>query len=633
MTTTVEVERSGTFEAIDYQDFKIELGTSVVQVAPTAEILTVAQESTQPAQRVRITIDGTRRFEGVTRSAGKIRQNGSKELTVEHDVVGLMDESVDVSLSSPTDQEVLRAALDNSNRGGTYTLDFVPSATTLSNDYDVSGRQVKRIFRDIMDRTGYVWRVDPTGETVHVETRGGRGLWQSFDAQTDNIGVVSFDDGSAKSVINDVEVIGTGGEAVSATASDSSSISTYGRRTGDSPYKISYVTTQTEAQSVADSILQPDPLPAAEILVGANAGTVDAPQINQTVDLTDATKDISAPGLTITKQTIEQGRATLNIGGDAGGSIERVNRNSKSQNDVTDPGSVYNSDRIADDAIQQSKLADLAVSLQKVQDGAIDTVKISDDAVEAPKVLAGTLTANEIAANTLTANEITSGTITALEIAADTLTANEIDVLDLDTQELKIGTPDDEKIIFEVNTVSNTDIPVMRPLSDVLADIGNNLNRFRRVFAETFDGGSIVISGGIESTFAPDGVGSDILVITANSSQTSLQPRNDNSCFVGTSIEAFSEMHAHNFVTASPDPIDSVDCDGLCDIDWYENPPGVVRQRARELGPTDSEIPGGRDHAPVELGTMANWLLETCKAQQDRIDSLEERLSAIEAKL
>jgi len=605
MTTTVEVERSGTFEAIGYQDFKIELGTSVVQVAPTSEILTVAQESTQPAQRVRITIDGTRRFEGVTRSAGKIRQDGSKELVVEHDGVGLMDESVDVSLSSPTDQEVLRAALDNSDRGGSYTLDFVPSATTLSNDYNVSGRQVKRIFRDIMDRTGYVWRIDPTGETVHVETRGGRGLWQSFDAQTDNIGVVSFDDGSAKSVINDVEVIGTGDEAVSATATDSTSISTYGRRTGDSPYKISYVTTQTEAQNVANNILQPDPLPAAEILVGANAGTVEAPQINQTVDLTDATKDISATGLTITKQTVEQGRATLKVGGDAGGSIERVNRNTKSRGDVTEPGSVYNSDRIADGAIQESELADLSVSLQKVQDGAIDTVKITDDAIETPKILTGAVTADEIKA----------GTITALEI----------DTLDLDTGELSVTAPSiDSGIAFELSSLAGgSDFASMDATGADETWIGRGGEFDAAVIKQPFplnDGSGTV---GLLNNFYGDGYFVNI------TGRTKIIPESDNTANVGTSSNSWAEMYAYSYIDAST---------GSAINDGGD----VLSGLADGHGPPDhcEKCDGDGETIGYAINEMARSAWDAIRAQQreienqqDRIDDLEERLSAIEVQL
>jgi len=127
-----------------------------------------------------------------------------------------------------------------------------------------------------------VWWVDPGGSTINVQPAGGRGLWNSLDAGTDGTGVVSFDEGSVQSVRNDVTVVGTSEQAVEGTASDSSSISTYGRRPGDSPYNVSYITSATEASDYANELLIPEPLASGKIVVPQSVGDVSEPLANYT---------------------------------------------------------------------------------------------------------------------------------------------------------------------------------------------------------------------------------------------------------------------------------------------------------------------------------------------------------------
>ncbi|AGC34572.1 hypothetical protein HSTV1_27 [Haloarcula sinaiiensis tailed virus 1] len=596
MATQIQVNRSGTFEDIDYSDFSIELGTSKAQIAPTASVTSQARESIQAGQELRIIIDGTTRFEGVTQSAGTKSRNGQRRVEVEHSGVKLMEEPVTLSLASPSVSDVLNAAVDAADSGGSWTVDTSDlPALTLSNDYNVESRKVKRIFRDMTDRAEAVWWIEPTGETIHVANGGDGGLWQSFDTQTDRIRVDEFDEGDVKTVRNDVEVIGTGDVAVSATETNSTSISTYGRRAGESPYKVNYVTTEAEAGALAQALLQPDPLAQGKITVSAASGAVESPQVNKTVDLTDPSKDIDETDLTINKQVIRQSRAELHIGQGATDAIARLNRNSKSEGDVTEPGSVYDTDRIDDLAITTEKLVDTSVIEGKIADLSISETKVQDESISTPK----------LQAEAVVAAKIEAGTITAVEIAAGTITANEIDTLDLDTQQFTVGA-DTSFLSFTTEQGATGEALVMEPDgTDGFAFFGNPF-------------GSADVS-----------VYSD-----AGNEMDAIRPFNgDNTGNVGNSSEAYADVYAHNFVTASPDPIESVDTESVTDVDWYDNPPEEIRRRARDIGDTDSEVPEGRDHTPVELGTMANWLLETCKAQQERISDLEERLSEIEEKV
>jgi len=677
MTTTVEVNRSGTFEAIDYEDFSITAGTSASKVAPTATVTTTVRETITAGQEIRIIIDGTTAFDGVTKSGGKKQQSGLRRVQCEHEGVGLMDESVTFSETSPTDAVVLQGALDASDRGAAFTLSYNTTAVQLNEDYSAEGRTVKRVFRDMMDRAGRTWWIDPASKVINVGAIGGRGTWQVLDAETDRVGVVQFDEGTVETVRNDVEVVGTGDVAINGTASDATSISEYGRRTGDSPYNVAYATTQSEVDDIAQALLQADPLAAGEILVHRAVGDVVQPLVNYTVDLTDGPKDIDETGLVVQEQTIEQGRATLKIGQASGLGTEQINRQSKSNSDVTEPGSVVDTSRIADDSVDSNQLvdasvieaklddasvatakiqnnavvngslADLSVSETKIQDGSISTPKliagavtaneIAADTITAAQIAAGTITALEIAADTITANEIASRTITALEIATDTLTANEIDVLDLDTDELTIADSTSTAAI-EFDSGSDGvlgDFVRLLPSSGTNVFLGSSADPLARTRSQQLlwnsgVAGSNATLNDLVTDATVFGHGDPFLIVSSYTGGTNIRPEVDNSCELGTVAEAFETVYSHNYVTASPDEIDAVSPDEVRDADWYDNPPESVRQRAREIGDTDDEIPNGIDHTPVDLGTMANWLLETCKAQQQQIDDLADRVDLLE---
>lgn len=623
MTTEVLIGGS----AIQYRDWSITVPTSSVDVAPSASVTTTATASVSANDTLTIEIDGTPVFEGRTRSAGTKSELGGRQLDAAHPARDLFEDTVSLSLVTPTTEEVLSAAIDAASTTG-FALDYTGSAVSLSNDYNVEDRSVKRIFRDIMDRTGRVWWVDPAGSTIHVQPRGGRGQWQAIDTQADKASLTKFDEGSVDSVRNAVTVVGTGDEAVRATAEDSTSISTYGRRPGNSPYNVSYVTTQNEAQAYADALLTPQPLPSGTLLVGQNTGDVTQPLANYTVAVTDQGKDVDASGLIIESQTIQQGRAELEIGAGSGVSREEVNRQSKSNSDNSEPGSVYNSDRIADDAVTTSKLVDdaviasklqdLSVTLNKVDFDAIDETKIQDDAVRTPQLFAGAVTAEKIAADTITANEIAAGTITALEIAADTITANQIaantitagqiDALDLSADSLSI-TRGGEGFAFEVTTGDQAvaETVAMTPVTDEGANIGTDTKRFVGEFSD---------------------LTADTLFMRSGGGQL-IRPANDNAGSVGSSTFSFSEMWAYDFFDADSGTALSDGGNPLAGLTDGSGPPDfVTEERETEDGDTVSG---------VSVSKLARWLMDVCREQQrvveeqgERIDSLEERLSRLE---
>jgi len=580
--------------SISYRDFSIDIPLSPAGVAPTATIITNSSESISANDAVEITIDGTTRFSGVATSGGEIRSNGGVRLEAEHEAVKLFEEQVNISLSGTfTNRDVLDEALAQANIGGQFTLDYNTTGTTIGNDYDVENRTVKRVFQDMADRTSTVWWVNPAADEINVNTEGGRGIWETIDTETDKAVLQQFDSGGLESVRNDVTIVGTGAEQVTGTATDGTSISTYGRQS--ETINVSYITTTGEADAMASELLIPDPLASGKLLVGQNVGTVAAPLVNRTIDLTDDAKGVSATDLVIEKQTIEQGRATLTIGEGSGVNLASVNRKSKSAGDTTEPGSVYGSDRIGDNSIDsnqlvdsaviEQKLDDLAVTLNKVDFDAIDETKIQDDSISTPKLQAAAVVASKIASDTITANEIAAGTITALEIAADTLTANQIDTLDLETNQLTLSDPGLDGVLeFQNEQINGVDtIEMLQTDAGGFGAIGT--------FGQPWD---FVFS-------------------------TRVRPDSDNVGFVGESSAAYSEVWAYDYFDAATDSTINDGGDVLAGL-------------AEGHGPPDHCIKCDDDG--TELGTdlskLSHSLMDICRAQQRKIEDLEDRLSALE---
>lgn len=601
MTTDVQLLRGGTFEDIPFTDFQIDLGISTQKTVPEASFTTLATEPVSAGQEARIVIDGVTRFRGICANSGR-KQQGEQTVELIHDASELFSASVTFTeFGLPTDEDVLESALTSAITDNSYTLDYNGIATTLNNKYDAEGRTVKQIFQDMMDRTDKVWWTDPVDNIIHVGAKGGRGLWQALDTEADpGVEVRSFEAGTISTVRNTVTVTGTGEQATSGSATDTQSIDEYGQRKRE--YQVDYAITRSEAQALADELLQPEPIPEAELRVSQNVGDIVAPRINQTLDLDDATQDIAADDLLIERQIIEQGRATLSVGGGAGATVEDVNRTAKSEGDVTRPGSVYDTDRIADGAIETPKLVDLSISETKVQDNAIST----------PKLQANSVSANEIETNSITASEI--------------------DVLSLNTSDITIGNDTTSPITFSVETVQLADVTALHPDGDGLGFLGRSTDRFDSVFAETFNSSNHLIQNS-DIFFGPDGTTQGVVIDDNGSLSVTVRPNTDNAGEVGTQSTAWAEMNAHNFNTQSPDPdVPSPDLSRLPDMDWYNPPEYATRRKAKgQSGKSYRRANPSSDG--VELSHMANWLLETCKAQQERIDDLEERLSRLESQV
>lgn len=323
-----EVRVAGT--PIDYQDFKIEIPTSPVDIAPSATINTSVDVSVSPMDTVEIDLNSGIRFTGNARSHGTIRQDGTMQIDVSHNARDMFDELVTIDVTGPpTDEEVLNAALNDTSFNFTLTYNGTP--TTLNDSYSVDNRDCKDVFGDMADRVDRIWHVNPVADEIFFEQRGAGATWQALDEQTDQVVVQKWDRGSVDTVINIVLVLGQG--TVGAVTQDGTSITNYGIRTGNTPYRYRWLTDEDEADAIADAILQPDPVPEGKLLVGRNVGAIAKTLVNQTIDLTSTAKNINETGLVIEKQTVREGRTEFQIGGGVGETIREFNRSQRSTQD------------------------------------------------------------------------------------------------------------------------------------------------------------------------------------------------------------------------------------------------------------------------------------------------------------
>lgn len=353
MATDVEYSDDGgsTWTEIGYSDFEIEVPLSPAGIAPEATVTTQARETIDPNDDLRIVIDGSTVFEGYVRSGGDKQGTGQWRIPVRHDAVELFEETIDLSISDATDEQVLDQALTEAD-ASSFSVDYQGSASSVGL-YEVENTSVKRVFRDMMDARGYVWWVDPAGSTITVAPDGDRGTWMSLDTQTDTARVRTYNDGDVSTVRNDVTVLGAGGFA---TASDATSISNYGRRTGDSPYLYPFANIIV-AQQIANQLLIEEPLPDAKVVVGSDVGAVTDPLINYEVDLTSTPLGVSDTGLLVSKQTIKQDYVLLTVGRGATTALEELARR-------RDPDPVFDEAGLNVDTLEATGIADTVATLQ-----------------------------------------------------------------------------------------------------------------------------------------------------------------------------------------------------------------------------------------------------------------------------
>lgn len=452
---TVEVRPpGGSFTEIQARQYEVTLGTQQTHVVPTATVTAAGTTDATAGDDIRIATDGRIVFQGQIRKA-TYGERGQKRITAKHPAADLFSESVSLPTQTLTPENHLLIALAAATGGSEFTLTVPVSSETVQYGAETE-RNLRAVFRDVADLAEKVFHVRPVAKEILLVSEGSGGSWRAIDTDAGDGVIRRWSDGNIDTVRNAVTVIGTGGIATQAVAENSQSISTYGRRTGNSPYKYRGVTSQAAAQAAAESLLRPEPLPSGTVVIPEDSTTpsIYAPRINQTVTLTDELRDLNSQTLTVTKQVIQPGRTevTLGPGGEAYATDETT-RSERSGQDTTRPGSVYDTPRLADGAVTNdvlgagavdtdnlkpgattdAKIADLAISTAKIQDRAIANGKLESDAVgtdkiqafsvESSKISAGAVTSGELADLSVSESKVTDEAITTPKVKAEAIEA------------------------------------------------------------------------------------------------------------------------------------------------------------------------------------------------------------------
>ena len=314
--------------------------------------------------------------------------------------------------------------------------------------------------------------------------------------------------------------------------------------------------------------------------------------------------------------------------------------------------------KIEDDSISTPKLQANAVTAPKIQtntitgaefdrvvDGeVVDTVHIltlnadkvifasGDDGEDLTTTEGGmtVIAGGRIETDTVTASHIASDTITADEIASGTITADEIDVLTLNADQLSV-LDSGEGVQFVAGTFGGTTSAAMVPTSDSVSSVGTSSFAFSEghiddMHVDELSASSIIstatrLAAGTEITvplIRRDLGQSDLeieerssggkAVVTDHNNEFALVPENDNEGYLGTSDNAWTEVHAHSIVEHSAPTFEEEVAVDTLDYGSKSLPPFALHD-------------GG-----INLGRMASMLLTVCQRQEERIRELRERL-------
>jgi len=220
-----------------------------------------------------------------------------------------------VSLSNATITEIVDALLPSGYTAVTPAGDSVPTVDNYSYTGNINGA-LRDIIRDYPVKIWFTANLDGNNDyKVKVESKGFGGVIQTvtFDdeRQTEGYSINSFQPEDKSNIVNKVEIIGkaSDGTKIQEIVDNQTSIDNHGERY--IKRNVGYVQDSSQATSLANSILSPDPSPHAEMSIPFQEDN----QLNGSVDILDDRYGIDAV-YTIVKQRdfFTEGRTEVELG-------------------------------------------------------------------------------------------------------------------------------------------------------------------------------------------------------------------------------------------------------------------------------------------------------------------------------
>jgi len=220
-----------------------------------------------------------------------------------------------VSLSNATITEIVDDLLPSGYTAVTPAGDSVPTVDNYSYTGNINGA-LRDIIRDYPVKIWFTANLDGNNDyEVKVQSKGFGSVIQTvtFDdeRQTEGYSINSFQPEDKSNIVNKVEIIGkaSDGTKIQEIVDDQTSISNHGERY--IKRNVGYVQDSSQATSLANSILSPDPSPHAEMSIPFQEDN----QLNGSVDILDNRYGIDAV-YTIVKQRdfFTEGRTEVELG-------------------------------------------------------------------------------------------------------------------------------------------------------------------------------------------------------------------------------------------------------------------------------------------------------------------------------
>ncbi len=247
------------WEEKDYNHFEIHRGNGRNIKSPTAKIKINPKISIERNDRVRLLYQGKEKFRGYAPSNGRIDEEGYKNYELRGRGYKILQQEVSVSLTSTNPANILEECFKDTN----WEVDVESTGITIDS-YDVISKR-KKIVQEMLDRSGYVFRVDTVNQIFYFESYDrGENIQQLLSSlQGDQFYIKEWEEDQMDTIVNEVTVKSPDG-TYSSTAFGSSNLG-YNR---SKTYYVDYINSNSEASELALARLNTEPDSYGDVVVG-----------------------------------------------------------------------------------------------------------------------------------------------------------------------------------------------------------------------------------------------------------------------------------------------------------------------------------------------------------------------------
>lgn len=180
---------------------------AIMVLVDRATITIKPSESVNAGDEIQVRLwDGTTEsifWGGFALTSGKILENGLKEIEVNGYPFDILNKKVEIEEVNKSPEEILANALS----GTGYSFNC-PQATGIALDKYSLKDSYKVLFREMMETSGYVLRMEHSTKTIYLEPEGYLNSGYSFDSASTPIKFYEWKHEDIRTIKNRVRVVG-----------------------------------------------------------------------------------------------------------------------------------------------------------------------------------------------------------------------------------------------------------------------------------------------------------------------------------------------------------------------------------------------------------------------------------------